>query len=208
MLIHREALELAKLANTEDESHALNCLRFEPDGHVCVSDGHQYLRVNGKVDEPSLFDSLIPEDERTCDTEVLLPSEAAQSFNAALKKRKTKKGEPTPHIVLSHDGDVVRVASSDGKVTRRFDVNPIETPYPNIDAIRRQHVSTRTVTLGVDLMIKVLRAMKGAGCTSVTLDLAEGTYAPIRLSSFSGVMGPVEGAVMPMRTDQAQDEAA
>jgi hypothetical protein len=209
MLIHREALELAKLAHTEDEGHALNCLRFEEDGHVVVSDGHQFLRVNGKVDEPSLFDALIPEGELQCAAEVLLPSEAAQSFNAALKKRKKKKGEPTPHIVLSQDdGGVVRVASSDGKVTRRFDVKPVETPYPNIDAIRRQHISQRSVTLGVDLMIKILRAMKGAGCTSVTLDLAEGKHAPIRLKSFSDVMGPVEGAVMPMRLDDEKADAA
>jgi hypothetical protein len=162
MVIHREALELARMAPTDDEGghYALTCLLIEGDGHVVVCDGHQLIRVAGKVDEPSLFDSIIPAEERDHAEPILLPAEAAQSFNAALKKRKKKKGEPTPHIVVSQDGESVRLASADGKVTRRFDVKPPELPFPNIAAVMRPHAEVKRVTLGVDLMLTVLALTK------------------------------------------------
>ena len=210
MLIHREALELARMAPGDDEggTHALSCLLIEADGHVVVCDGHQLIRVAGIVDEPSLFDSLIPVSEREHAEAILLPAEAAQSFNAALKKRKKKKGEPTPHIVVSQDGDGVKLASADGKVMRRFEVKAPELPYPNIAAVMRPHAEVKRVTLGVDLMLTVLKALKGCGCDSVTMSLSEGESAPVKLSAFSSPMGPVEGVVMPMRNDSAKAEAA
>lgn len=210
MLIHREALELARMAPTDDEggNYALSCLLIEADGHVVVCDGHQLIRVAGQVDEPSLFDSLIPAEEREHSAPILLPAEAAQSFSAALKKRKKKKGEPTPHIVVSHDGDAVRLASADGKVTRRFDVKPPELPFPNIAAVMKPHVSAKRVTLGVDLMLTILKALKGCGCPSVTLDFAEGEGSPVKMSAFSDPMGPVEGVVMPIRGSDEKDAAA
>lgn len=210
MLIHREALELARMAPTEDEGgrFALTCLLIEADGHVVVCDGHQLIRVAGQVDEPSLFDSLIPEEEREHAEPILLPAEAAQSFNAALKKRKKKKGEPTPHITVSHDGEAVRLASADGKVTRRFSVKPPELPFPDIAPLMRPHATVKRVTLGVDLMLTVLKALKGCGCDSVTLSLAEGESAPVQFSAFSNPMGPVSGVVMPMRAAEKADEAA
>lgn len=210
MLIHREALELARMAPDEDEGGALalSCLMIEPDGHVVVCDGHQLIRVAGAVDEPSLFDSLIPADEREHADPILLPAEAAQSFAAALKKRKKKKGEPTPHLVVSQTGDAIRLASADGKVTRRFEVKPPELPYPNYATLMRPHTEVKRVTLGVDLMLTVLKALKGCGCTSMTLSLAASDTAPVKIDAFSTPMGPVEGLVMPMRTGDEKDEAA
>ena len=210
MLIHREALELARFAPTVDEGgqYALTCLMLEPDGHVVVCDGHQLMRVAGAVDEPSLFDALIPQEEREHAAPILLPAEAAQSFNAALKKRKKKKGEPTAHIVISQDGEAIRLASADGKVTRRFEVKPPDLPFPNIAAVMRPHVEVKKVTLSVELMLTVLKALKGCGCTSLTLSLAAGEAAPIKLSAFSEPMGPVEGVFMPMRTGDEKDAAA
>lgn len=169
--------------------------------------GINLIRVAGAVDEPSLFDGLIPEGEREHSEPILLPAEAAQSFNAALKKRKKKKGEPTPHITVSHDGSAVRLASA-GKVIRRFDVTPPDLPFPNIAQVMRPHVEVKRVVLGVDLMLTVLKALKGCGCSSVTLSLSEGETAPVKLSAFSMPMGPVEGVVMPMRDDRAKEEAA
>jgi hypothetical protein len=209
MLIHREALELARFAPAEDEGGtlALTCLLIESDGHVVVCDGHQLIRVAGQVDEPSLFDSLIPAEEREHSEAILLPAEAAQSFNAALKKRKKKKGEPTPHIVVSRDGEAVRLASADGKVTRRFDVKPPDLPFPKIESLLRPHVAVKRVTLGVDLMLTILKALKGCGCESATFSFAEGEAAPVKFTAFSQPMGPVEGVVMPMR-DGAEKDAA
>jgi hypothetical protein len=209
MLIHREALELAKMAASEDDGkYSLSCLLIEADGHVVVCDGKQLIRVAGKVDDPSLFDSLIPEDEREHAEEILLPAEAAQSFNAALKKRKKKKGEATPHVVVSGDGDSIRLASADGQVTRRFDVKPPEHPYPNYKALMKPHTVVKRVTLSIDLMLNVLKALKSAGCPSVTLHLSEGEGAAVKISAFSDPMGPVEGVVAPMRVDEAKDAAA
>lgn len=209
MLIHREALELARMAAAEDEggSYALSCLHIEADGHVVVCDGHQLIRVHGRVDEPSLFDSLIPEEEREQSAPIMLPAEAAQSFNAALKKRKKKKGEPTPHIAVSSDGEAVRLASADGKVMRLFDVKPPDLPFPDIAPMMRPHAEVKRVTLGVDIMLAVLKALKGCGCSSVTMSFSEGATAAVKLSAFSMPMGPVEGLVMPMR-DEQKDEAA
>lgn len=210
MLIHREALELSRMAPSDDEGgqYALTCLLIEADGHVVVCDGHQLIRVAGQVDEPSLFDSLIPADEREHSEPILLPAEAAQSFNAALKKRRKKKGEPTPHIVVSQDGNAVRLASADGKVTRRFEVKPPELPFPNIATVMRKHVTAKRVTLGVDLMLTILKALKGCGCPSITLDFAEGETSPVHFRAFSDPMGPVEGVVMPMtHTNEAADAA-
>jgi hypothetical protein len=210
MLIHREALELARMALTDDEggTHALSCLLIEADGHVVVCDGHQLIRVNGKVDEPTLFDAIIDQKEREHAEPILLPAEAATSFNAALKKRKKKKGEPTPHIAVSGDPGQVRLASADGKVTRRFDVAPPDLPFPNITSLMKPHVEIKRVTLNVDLMLTVLRALKGCGCPSVTLSFSEGQTAPVKLTSFSDPMGPVDALVMPIRDSKAQDEAA
>jgi hypothetical protein len=199
------------MAPTDDEGgkFALTCLMIEADGHVVVCDGHQLIRVHGRVDEPSLFDSLIPVEEREQAEPILLPSEAAQSFNAALKKRKKKKGEPTPHIVVSQDDDqTVRIASADGKVTRRFDVKPSELPFPNYKRLMGPHDTAKRVTLGIDLMLDVLRALKGCGCDSVTLDMAQADGTPVKLSAFSEPMGPVEALVMPLSTRSDEAESA
>ncbi len=200
MLIHREALELARMAPQDDEGgkFALTCLLIEGGGRVVVCDGKQLIRVNGSVDEPTLFDDLIPAEERDHDEPILLPAEAAQSFNAALKKRRKKKGEPTLHIVVSSDGTHVRLASADGKVTRRFEVAPPELPFPNIKPLLKQHRSAKKVTFDIELLMTVLKALKGCGCPSVTLDFAEGETSPVRFAAFSDPMGPVDGLVMPM----------
>lgn len=210
MLIHREALELARLAPTDDEGgqFGLSHLMIEADGHVVVCDGTQLLRVHGNVDEPSLFDSLIPDTEREHAEPILLSAEAAQSFSAALKKRKRKRGEPAPHIVVSADGEAIRLASADGKMTRRFDVKPSELPYPNYQALLKPRTVVKEVTLSIDVMLTVLRALKGAGCRSVTLGFAEGEGAPVRVTAFSDPMGPVDGIIAPMRKGDAQDTEA
>lgn len=210
MLIHREALELARMAPDDDEggNYALSSLLIEADGHVVVCDGHQLIRVHGRVDEPSLFDSIIPLEEREHAAPIMLPAAAAESFNAALKKRKKKKGEPTPHIVVSHDGESVRLASADGKVTRRFEVKPPELPFPNIAPLMRPHAEVKRVTLDVDLMMTVLKSLKGCGCNTVTLSFSEGATAPVKLTAFSVPMGPVQGLVMPMREEGSASEAA
>lgn len=199
MLIHRQALELHRMCPEEgDGKYALAAMLIEPTGHVTVCDGHQYLRIAAKVEEPALFDMEIPEDERESIEAIVLPAEAADSFNAALKKRKKKKGEAPPSVSISTDGEHIKLASSDGRTTRRFEITPPEQPYPPIDRVLRDHVVTREVLLGVDLLLDVLKTFKATGCDTIRFGFAEGQDAPIKVSAFSEI-GPIEGAVMPRR---------
>ncbi len=208
MLIHRESLELAKLApDAEDVGQAaLTGIEIKPDGHVAVCDGHMWLRVSGKVDEPSLFDAIIPVEEREHESTIVLPAEAALSFNAALKKRKKKKGEAPPHVVISQEGDQIKIASSDGKVTRRFEVAKVEDPYPNIDSVFKNHATTKRVTFGVDLLLAFLKTVRACGGNSIEMEFAESELAPVRVSSYSLTVGKIDGALMPQRP--AEKEAA
>ena len=199
MLINRQALELFRMsADENDSTFALAAMLIESTGHVTVCDGTQYLRIAAKVEEPALFDALVPEEEREQTETILLPADAAESFNAALKKRKKKKGEAPPAVAISSDGDQIRLASSDGRTMRRFDITPPDQEYPPIDRVLRDHVVTREVLLGVDLLLDVLKTFKATGCDTIRFGFAEGQDAPIRVSAFSEI-GPIEGAVMPRR---------
>lgn len=199
MLIHRQALELHRMCADEDDTKfALASMMIEPTGHVTVCDGTQYLRIAAKVEEPALFDTLVPEDEREQTETILLPAEAAESFNAALKKRKKKKGEVPPSVAISQDNGHIRLASSDGRTMRRFDIEPTTAPYPAVELVLRGHVVTRDVLFGVDLLLDVLKTFKATGCSTIRLGFAEGQDAPVRVSAFSAI-GPIEGAVMPRR---------
>ena len=200
MLIHREALELANLAADEgDERFALTAIEIRPDGRVSVTDGHMWLRVSGKVEEPSLFDALIPAKEREQETTILLPAEAAQSFNAALKKRKVKKGEAKPNVVISQTDKAIRLASSDGRVTRRFEVEPPTAQYPALDKTLKDHVTTKKVVFSVELLSHLLRTMRALGSEAIHMEFAEGELAPVRISGLSVHVGEISGALMPMK---------
>lgn len=197
MLIHRQALELHRMcAEESDGKYALTAMRIEPDGHVTVCDGAQYLRIAAKVEEPGLFDVLVPSEEREQEETILLPAEAAESFNAALKKRKGKKGEVPPSVAISIDDGHIRLASSDGRTMRRFEVQPPTSPYPDIDRVLTSHVVTKEVIFGVDLLLDVLKTFKAMGCSSIRMSFAEGKAAPVKVSAFSAI-GPIEGVVMP-----------
>jgi hypothetical protein len=200
MLIHRQALELHRMcADENDGKHALTAIKVEPTGHVTVCDGTQYLRIAAKVEEPGLFDALVPEEERVQTQTILLPAEAAESFNAALKKRKKKKDEVPPSVVISQDEDGhIRLASSDGRTMRRFEIEPPTQPYPEIERVLRGHVVTKEVLFGVDLLLDVLKTFKATGCSTIRFGFAEGQDAPVKVTAFSEI-GPIEGAVMPRR---------
>ncbi len=209
MLIHREALELANLAPSEETpgKFALSCLHVGKSGHVTVCDGHLWLRVSGKVMEPSLLDVMLDEDDREQESVVLLSAEAARSFNAALKKRKVKKGEPKPHVVIAQSGEEIRVSSGDGRVTRKFVVEPPKEPFPDVDKLANQkRVIVKSVTVGIDVLMSICRTVKAVGCSSFTLDLAEGDNAAIMLSAYSLNVGHVEGMFMPRRDETNEDD--
>lgn len=199
MLIHRQALELHRMcADENDGKFALAAMLIEPTGHVTVCDGTQYLRVSAKVEEPALFDALIPDEERRWREPIVLPADAAESFNAALKKRKKKKGDVAPSVSVSQNDEHIRLASSDGQTMRRFEVKPPEQPYPPIENVFKDFVEVKKVVMGVDLLLDVLKTFKACGSDSITLSFGSGDSAPVKVSSFSGI-GPIEGAVMPRR---------
>lgn len=209
MLIHREALELANLAPDQEAPgrFALSCIHIGKAGHVTVCDGHFWLRVSGKVMEPSLLDVMLDEDDREQESVVLLSAEAARSFNAALKKRKVKKGEPKPHVVIGQSGEEIRVSSGDGRVTRKFVVEPPKAPFPDVDKlVNEKRVIVKSVTVGIDVLMSIARTIKAVGCSTFTLDLAEGESAPIMISAYSLNVGHVEGMFMPCRDAGSDDE--
>jgi hypothetical protein len=202
MLIHREALELAALAadDTDDLGNkALACLKVEGNGHVTVTDGTVMLRLAAKMEQPGLFDEVLDVDERNAREIVLLPANAAAAFNAAMKKRKKKKGQPAPGVAVSQGDALIKLASSDGLTTQRFEIKPTAAEkFPDPSKIFKDHVTTLEVILGVELMIDVLRTLKAIGAASVRLHLPAESVSPIKLTAMSEV-GTIEGVVMPQR---------
>ena len=202
MLIHREALELAALAadDTEDLGNkALACLKVEGNGHVTVTDGHVLLRLAAKMEQPGLFDEVLDVGERNARGTVLLPANAAAAFNAAMKKRKRKKGQAAPGVAISQGEALIKLASSDGVTTQRFEIKPLESEqFPDPTKIFKDHVTTLEVVLGIELVIALLRTLKAIGATSVRLHLPAEAVSPIKVTAMSEV-GTLEGVLMPQR---------
>lgn len=202
MLIHREALELAALAadDTEDLGNkALACLKVEGNGHVTVTDGHVLLRLAAKMEQPGLFDEVLDVDERNARGTVLLPANAAAAFNAAMKKRKRKKGQAAPGVAISQGDALIKLASSDGVTTQRFEIKPLGSEkFPDPTKMFKDHVTTLEVVLGIELLIALLRTLKAIGATSVRLHLPAESVSPIKVTAMSEV-GTLEGVLMPQR---------
>lgn len=201
MLIHREALELARNAADGDDarSYPITCLKVGEDGSVTVTDGHHWLRMQAAVDEPSLFDELAETGAGAeSDGPVLVPADVMLAFSAAMKKRKQKKGQPVPHVVVTQKDNSITLASSDGKTKRTFLLDAVEGEYPNVDRTVLAHEPVRSIVLGVDLLYLLLRTLKACGAVSIKLGLPESEDAAIRVSTMT-VTGPIDGAIMPMR---------
>ncbi len=103
MLIHRESLELAKNAAPAEDGVPFTtpCVQVSEDGTVTVTDGLHWLRMKAAADEPNLFDEIAESGTDDLDGPVMIPAEVVQAFNAAMKKRKAKKGMPVPHVIAS-----------------------------------------------------------------------------------------------------------
>lgn len=201
MLIHREALELARnaAANEEGTPFSITCVYVSEDGAATVTDGHLWLRMKAAVDEPSLFDELAqPGAGADSDGPVLVPADVMAAFNAAMKKRKKTKDGPVPHVVVSKVNSHITLSSSDGKTRRTFLIDDVgDVKFPDVDkTVKRQ--PTRHVVLGVDLLISMLRTLKACGAPAVKLGLPDEENSPITLSA-TCESGPIDGAVMPMR---------
>ncbi|MGE0363025.1 MAG: hypothetical protein AB7R67_20090 [Vicinamibacterales bacterium] len=202
MLIHREALELAALAaeDTDDLGNkALACPKVEGNGHVTATDGTVILRLAAKMEQPGLFDEVLDVDERNARATILLPANAAAAFNAAMKKRKRKKGQATPGIAVSQGDALVKLASSDGITTQRFEIKPTESDkFPDPSKMFKAHVTTFEVVFGVEVLIDVLRVLKAIGAASVRLHFAAEPVSPVRVTAMTEV-GTIDGMVMPQR---------
>lgn len=203
MLIHREALELARNASDEGDGvpFAITCVNLGTDGSVTVTDGHHWLRMKAAADEPNLFDEIAEQDTTALDGPVLIPAEVVQAFNAAMKKKKVKEGMPVPHVVVAQQDDRVTLRSSDGKTTRTFlmDAIDVNLKFPDVDkTIKAQPV--RYITLSVGLVALIMRALKACNATSVKLGLPEDPRGAIQMSTFTAT-GLIDGAFMPMIDD-------
>ena len=202
MLIHREALELAKncAADGDGVPFTMTCVHLDPsDGSVTVTDGRHFLRMRAAADEPNLFDDMAAQQTEELETSVLIPGDVVQAFNAAMKKRKAKKGLPTPHVVVARADDRVTLKSSDGKTTRTFLIDGVdkELKCPDVNKVVAGHKAVRTVTLGIELLDAIVRVMKACKVEAVTLGLPELDTQPITVSAFTE-NGPIDGALMAM----------
>lgn len=204
MLIHREALELARNAGKVEDGvvYPVSCLHITPEGHVTVTDGHHFIRIKAAVDEPSLFDEIAAEETEALEEPVLIPAEVALAFGAAMKRR-SKKGEDVPHVVVAAQAgaETITLRSSDGKTTRSFLIGGMDPTmqFPKVDrAVRGANAPVRHIVFDVDLVMRLLRVLKAVGATSVRFGLTEREDGPMSFSAFTE-HGPVDGAVMPMK---------
>jgi hypothetical protein len=206
MLIRLEALELAANAGEPDESdrYHLNVVQVRANGSVIVTDGSACLRIQAAVDEPGLFDALMPAQERGFEGEVLIEKGDAIDFKAACRKalkRAGKKssadgGEPV-HVVIAKDGDTLKMATADGIVERQFLIKqPDGLRFPDVDRVipAGEH---REIILSVELLLKMLRTLKRLRVRAVTLGLSRAPLSPIRITANSHA-GAIDGALMPM----------
>jgi hypothetical protein len=207
MLIRLEALELAANAGGAEGSdrYALDCIQVQPNGDTIVTDGHHFLRIRAAVDEPSLFDALLPKKERGSTEEVLVNAEDAKAFKAAcrraVKKSKGgKKGKPEPiHVAVSKAGEAVTLATADGVTSRRFEMKEraADMKYPDVQRTIPKG-RKREILVSVDLLIRVLRTLKVLRCVGVEFSMTDREMDPIVLKATS-IVGDIDGAIMPMR---------
>lgn len=218
MLIRLEALELAANAGESDDSDrfALNSIQVKADGSVIVTDGWQILRIHAAVEEPGLFDALLPAHERGFEGDVLIHAADAKDFKAACRKalkragRKSvaEGGEPV-HVVVAKEDDQLTMATADGVVERRFVIKQPtadEPKYPNIERVLPTG-DKHEIIISVDLMMKLLRTLKRLNVKGVTLGLTDDPNKAISITAKS-LCGDIDGALMPMRSEPREDEAA
>jgi len=203
MLIHREALELARNAashDTEGVPITISCVKIGPDGSVTVTDGHHWLRMKAAADEPNLFDELAERGTDALEHPVLVPADVIAAFNAAMKKRKVKKGQPVPHVVVAQHENRITLKSSDGKTMRTFELDApdAELKFPDVDKTVQAHLPTHHVVLSVDLLALLVKTLRACKATTLKLGFPIDTDAPVTLSTFT-LTGPIDGAIMPMR---------
>lgn len=211
MLIHREALELSRNAAiaVDGTPFTITCVNITTDGAVVVTDGKHWLRMKAATEEPNLFDEIAEQGTDALDGPVMIPAEVVQAFNAAMKKRKPKKGQSVPHVVVAQEDNRVTLKSSDGKTTRSFLMEAVDKDltFPDVDYTVAAHKPQRHVIFSVDLLSVVLRTLRACKADSVTFGFPEDSEAVVSLTAFTAT-GPIDGAVMPMRKNEASEAAA
>lgn len=193
MLIHREALALAK--NAVDESDGRYCLNFiqiTADGHVIACDGHHFLRMSARVDEPSLLDAMILGEAEPDDMEdALIPADVLDSFAAAIRKM-----DDRAHVVITVNSAQITLASTDGTCERTFVSKPPDLPFPDVNKVT-QHEPVVSVVLNIELLTKIVRTLKACGVQSVKLGIKDDKSA-ISINAICE-SGTIDGSIMPMR---------
>lgn len=210
MLIHREALELAKNCAPDDDGvpFTITCVHITPEGAVTVTDGRHWLRMKASADVPNLFDDIAERGNGHLEEPVLIPGDVVTSFSAAMKKKKVKKGTPAPHVAVSQVGPDVTRTSSDGKTTRKFLIDGVakELVFPNVDKTVLAHVPERTVRFGVDLLAIIVRTLKACKADTVQFGFPSSTEGPITIRATTET-GPISGAGMPYADPEPAENA-
>jgi hypothetical protein len=192
MLIHREALALANNALDEsDGKYCLNFVKVEKDGTVIAVDGHHFLRMKAKVDEPSLLDAMLPDEHRDNSEDALIPADVLTSFAAAINKM-----DDNAHVVISTKDEHITLCSTDGICERTFIAKPPALPFPDVNRVMQKRPAV-SVVLDLDLLGKIVRTLKKCGASSVTLGVKD-AESQVGLSAWTD-SGPIDGAIMPMR---------
>ncbi len=201
MLIHRIGLEIHNAAGDEDSRFTLSSVLITPDGSLTATDGHQFLRICAAVNEPDLFaDEMQGDLPDGLDSAVILPADVAKAFLAA-SKRKKKKGQKTPQVVVAVQDGKATLATADGKTKRTFVLEPDQATFPTVDRTIPKGTPRCKLALDVDVMLKVLTTLKRCGVDSFEA-LIYKPDSPIRITARTYIDDSeaiVDGCVMPMR---------
>jgi len=199
VLIWRQALQVGRIAlKPEDGVNPADSTVFVDDtARVAATDGRCFLRVEGAVEAPSLFATAELPIESADQSPVGMPSDVVLDFLRATPA--------ASQAVVSHTDGATVLATVDGVTAREFrrqggaDEKPV-TP-PNFDRVLPT-MPPLSVTVSVDLLLKLTRTLKAMGADAVTLGITDAEQA-IRLDAAvlqDGEQRAVEGALMPMRT--------
>lgn len=204
MLIKLDALKLVGIASTSKPDKLnvpVDCLHVTEDGDIVATNGHILLKMRGNVEEPGLFDAEFDTSDREQKVNMLITGSVVRDFLACCRQ----SGKEAPTVVLTQKRKSVNLATTDGVTTKRFDASgdrDIEK-FPDASKLLGKRVERVEVTLGVDVLMQMLRTLRAVGCKSVTLgvppvDEEQKQIVDMLSVDAKATNGQVTGAVMPM----------
>ena len=165
MMLNKNNLQLAQAASKEDSKYLLSGILVEP-GFCVVTDGHQMIIVSTDKTPPGDFPAIpgfTPVDEFE---PFVLPRQTA------LEIQKTIPNKANLPVLLvaavgAPDENYVTLATTDLDTHRTFRSRKMTGQYPNWrQVVPKAEKSTFQITMGIDLMIRVLNQIKNFSDTA------------------------------------------